>query len=682
MATDFFRNLDLHNRKIFSQKGREGKTYRLRLLSKTLEVEKDLRNILPSNYLSSITGPNYTIALRAYAIEFARIRLAIEDLQNDSYFASTTYGSDRADLAYQKLGSLLALDKDLKLSIFSSQEFCQFVLSLVEIFFGGSTPANIKSGIETFVGESNVVTISENFLDARDPFSAYDISDQFGFRVDFELTDNISQHFQDINIKLDFLLKLIKPAHTLFLLRFIFTDLIEFLLEADDTVLSENMWDHTYDDLRVYWEGVSGRDRLGVNTPISVTEDFSSMEGDTIYPTYGPLSKNQTLPEIADTTDVTVLVDGVTVTVSAISVSAITLATPVTVNQSVSVSYYYWKNVDFQFTIGDPNKILGPPTQTKYPVRWVLNNTHATHPRQTTWSYGGFEKNYTALIGDPGTLLIGEPPNKISDANGRIYGHRHVLNWSNYVRSPDQVDISGYTHVLNEDTPIVEIRHAYNTVYEYRKITSSSKIGWGEQAWGSFWGGIDFVTGTIYEWAVVHPGGHFVDPLDVTSTNNTGETDLIHPAYDNDMVSMSIDSGLEDTYTFPSSIYSDYSGLFIANVSSPNGTDLLNNFAGVAGYELTQSLVMVTPYEDVYDIVSGMSDNDPEVSTSQEEGRGDSYDYTGFFVVNTSSPNSSDVLWDNEQLGHWSDEGYIMIVLGVVTSHLASYEKDTTTGAP
>ena len=40
-------------------------------------------NLLPSNYISAIQGPNYTIELKAVAVELAKIELALEDVDLD-----------------------------------------------------------------------------------------------------------------------------------------------------------------------------------------------------------------------------------------------------------------------------------------------------------------------------------------------------------------------------------------------------------------------------------------------------------------------------------------------------------------------------------------------------------------------------------------------------------------------
>ena len=684
MAVDFFRLLDIRNRRAFGQIGRNGLTYRSRLKDTTLTLEKSLRGVLPSNYQSSITGPNYTIALRAYAIEFARIRLAIEDLEGDTYIDTPAYCGDRADLAYQKIGSMLALNKDLPLSLFSSQEFCQFMLSLVEIFFGGSTPANIVKGIESFVGEEGGVTLSENFQDAKNPNSAFDISDQFGFRIDFELTETISQNFQEIGVKLDFLLKLIKPAHTLYILRFIFTDLIEFIKNADDSVKTESLWDHAYDDLRKYCEGVEGRDRLGTNTSIAITEDLTGVGGSTLVTSKGPISQRLD-PAVARVADVSVTVDGVAVAVSEVKGSQriIVLAVPVLTTETVVVSYYYWKNTRFQMRLNQPGRVLGGSGRGAFPIQWVINTVHAKNPQQVNWSYEGFESAYTAALNDPTRLRLNQPTHKISDSAGNIYPHKHVLNWANYVRSPDQT--GGFEHLLNEGTPLVEKKIAANAIFEWETgTTTSDQEGWGDQIWGaSAWGGVpseDTTSTEASRWVTVTPAQHFASPLHTESVTE-GDTGLIQVACEN-LESLSIDEGLTETYNFPVIPYCDNSGLFIFNVSVLNGTDLLNNFEGVDGCQLTQEL-HDTPLPETMDIPTIVTD--ALLSSLEVEGeisRGESYSTVGMFIFNTSVLNGTDVLWNNEILGHWNDEGDITVILGGTTYHIPSNERDLTAGPP
>ena len=61
-----------------------GKEYNLRLMQRSQTVFSTLLNLLPSNYVSAVQGPNYTNALKAVAVELSRLELAIEDVAFDS----------------------------------------------------------------------------------------------------------------------------------------------------------------------------------------------------------------------------------------------------------------------------------------------------------------------------------------------------------------------------------------------------------------------------------------------------------------------------------------------------------------------------------------------------------------------------------------------------------------------
>jgi len=53
-----------------SQTGRE---FNLRLQQRGQAIFTTLLNLLPSTYISAIQGPNYTLELKAVAVELARI---------------------------------------------------------------------------------------------------------------------------------------------------------------------------------------------------------------------------------------------------------------------------------------------------------------------------------------------------------------------------------------------------------------------------------------------------------------------------------------------------------------------------------------------------------------------------------------------------------------------------------
>src|SRR5271166_4193554 len=81
-----------------------GKEFNLRLLQRAQTIFTTLLNLLSSSYISSIQGPNYTIALKAVAVEIARIELALEDIRSDYNFALPTQAQTRSDFLYGTIG--------------------------------------------------------------------------------------------------------------------------------------------------------------------------------------------------------------------------------------------------------------------------------------------------------------------------------------------------------------------------------------------------------------------------------------------------------------------------------------------------------------------------------------------------------------------------------------------------
>ena len=60
-----------------------GKEYNLRLVQRAQTIFTNLMNFLPSNYISTVKGPNYSLELSAVATELARIELSLEDVNSD-----------------------------------------------------------------------------------------------------------------------------------------------------------------------------------------------------------------------------------------------------------------------------------------------------------------------------------------------------------------------------------------------------------------------------------------------------------------------------------------------------------------------------------------------------------------------------------------------------------------------
>lgn len=249
----------------------QGKEYNLRLVQRASAIFTNLMNLLPSNYISTVEGPNYTVELKATALELARLELALEDVNFDEDFRTT-----RSEFIYSLIGYMVFLNGRLPSTAFDDEEFRDFLLNVIRIYFQGSVPASIRDAVQLFY--SSGVTVTENFLLIRAGASGLDISDQFGFRIEISDLTGISDVFSlDSNIRL--LLRIIRPAHTLYRIRYIFQDhytpnedLGGKILDASRSRLSS----YYYEDLRRFTGGLQDRDRLGskVNQPVQ-GEDHS-----------------------------------------------------------------------------------------------------------------------------------------------------------------------------------------------------------------------------------------------------------------------------------------------------------------------------------------------------------------------------------------------------------------------
>jgi hypothetical protein len=251
----------------------DGKEYRLRLMQRAQTIFSTLLNLLPSNYVSAVQGPNYTQALKACAVELARLELALEDVDRDRDFEHT-----RSDFLWSIVGYMVLVNSKLPDLGFSDEEFRSFFLNLIRIYFQGSIPNSMDDVVGLFF--SGDVKVTEDFLLVRKGASGTDISDEFVFSIDviappgggfppnvFEADSAIRQ-----------LLDLVRPAHTLFRIRYVFgdsyisNDHIGKILDAMRWRLSV----YHYEDFRSYWQGIRDRDRLGRKVNRYVTaEDHS-----------------------------------------------------------------------------------------------------------------------------------------------------------------------------------------------------------------------------------------------------------------------------------------------------------------------------------------------------------------------------------------------------------------------
>ncbi len=241
-----------------------GREYQLRLAQRSQAIFTALLNLLPSNYVSAIEGPSYTQELKAVAVELARIELALEDVSWDYNFgALPNQQSTRSDFLWSIIGYLVLVNNQIPPLQFSDEAFKSFLLSLIAIYFQGSVPKSM-SDVAHLLIQGNVV-VTESFLLVREGATGLDISDEFTFSVDVLAPPGggFPPNAMNVDTTIRQLLDIVRPAHTLFRIRYIFQD--QFIRPIVDKVrMSLDIY--YYDDFRSYWPGIRNRDRLGRKT--------------------------------------------------------------------------------------------------------------------------------------------------------------------------------------------------------------------------------------------------------------------------------------------------------------------------------------------------------------------------------------------------------------------------------
>jgi hypothetical protein len=252
-----------------------GKEFKLRLLQRSQTVFTTLLNLLPSNYISAVQGPSYTNALKAVAVELARLELALEDVSHDVDFSRT-----RSDFLWSVIGYLVLVNDKIPNLGFSDLEFRKFFLNLIAIYFQGAIPESMTDVVELFY--SGGVSVTEAFLLVRKGAGGLDISDQFVFGIDYVAPPDggFPANVFEADSAIRQLLDLVRPAHTLFRVRYVFSE--TFAPDASDVFgkirddARMRLSSYRYDDFRSYWSGIKDRDRLGRKVNQYVTgEDHS-----------------------------------------------------------------------------------------------------------------------------------------------------------------------------------------------------------------------------------------------------------------------------------------------------------------------------------------------------------------------------------------------------------------------
>lgn len=267
--------------------------------------------MLPSNYVSQVQGPFYTVQFQAIAEAIADFQITAQEA-----FADASYDYLRPEFLFQMLGSLVFPDAatDGYPTLKGDLTYRSFLKRMVTLLLQGATKDTVEGGLD-LLSEATWQVI-EKGLAARglqkkvwNPAtrkwdlkagSAWGLDEQFEFEVNVSYTDPTTglQRFPEdpfvLQENVRIVLRALKPAHTIYSYRHLFVE--AFGSFFDDTS-SWNLSNYYYEDFRKFCcgareitgsAGVTWTDRTLFSDP---TRDFGQIQpGADLTITSGPNS--------------------------------------------------------------------------------------------------------------------------------------------------------------------------------------------------------------------------------------------------------------------------------------------------------------------------------------------------------------------------------------------------------
>jgi hypothetical protein len=183
---------------------------RLQIDSESNLILSRIRERLASNYNTMTQATEFNVFIEILATELARLKIRSEETTQDFFFDFV-----RDSLLYQNFGVYLDF---LPGGSVSHRTYHDYLISILNAFMNGSLVESIESAISLFT-DGNVY-IRERFNDTSD------LSEQFIFDVFVEIssTSKVKSLIDLLNQDLTSILRYLKPAHTFFILGFLFVE--------------------------------------------------------------------------------------------------------------------------------------------------------------------------------------------------------------------------------------------------------------------------------------------------------------------------------------------------------------------------------------------------------------------------------------------------------------------------
>lgn len=253
---------------------------------------------LPSNYVSRVNGPFYTLQFQAAAEQLAVFLLTAQEVFKDSRFDYT-----RPDFLWQVLGTLVfpnATDQSGTPQIDGDISYRTFLKRMVLLLLQGATPNTMLGGAEILT-EAEVLLL-ERFLESRNPGSPFTLDDQFFFDLVLEGEGGFPDNPFVLQENLRLTLQALKPAHVLYGYAYLFREVFGPLFS--DSV-SWDMSAYYYDDFRKFCygtkeiTGTTGVTLSGRTLFSDPTRSFDSVqEGGLLHITGGPNQGSYRIQEV------------------------------------------------------------------------------------------------------------------------------------------------------------------------------------------------------------------------------------------------------------------------------------------------------------------------------------------------------------------------------------------------
>lgn len=218
------------------------------------EIMRVYMSRLPSNYVSKVTGPYYTLQFQAIAEQLASLQLAAQEVYKDSDWDFT-----RPEYLFDILGTLVfpdATERSGWPSVDGDLTYRAFLHQMVLLLLQGATKDAVEEGSGLLTDA--VATVMERYLATapRDPNGAFDIDNQFEFDL---LLDNDNEFPENPFVNQDNLALIVdalKAAHAIYQLTHLFTDGWDDGVFDDTDGMSWGMFEYHYDDFRKSCYGI------------------------------------------------------------------------------------------------------------------------------------------------------------------------------------------------------------------------------------------------------------------------------------------------------------------------------------------------------------------------------------------------------------------------------------------